>query len=96
MPPSEALSVVASSIILTSDLDSILAYARMQHFSCLLAIASIYLLMKQKAPISVEAPTGAKLTSAEAERTLDTFIIELSVVELKRRFHDLPPLPDRL
>jgi hypothetical protein len=52
--------------------------------------------MKQKAPISAETPTGAKLTSAEAERTLDTFIIELSVVELKRRFHDLPQLPERV
>jgi hypothetical protein len=50
--------------------------------------------MKQKAPISVSPLTGAKLTSAEAERTLDTFIIGLSVVELKRRFHDLPFLPE--
>jgi hypothetical protein len=52
--------------------------------------------MKQKAPISVRALNGAKLTSAGAERTLDTFIIELSVVELKRRFHGLPRLPDRM
>jgi hypothetical protein len=52
--------------------------------------------MQQKAPISASTLTGAKLTSAEAERTVDTFIIELSVVELKRRFHDLPYLPDRM
>ena len=50
----------------------------------------------EKAPASAETPTRAKLTSAEAERTLDTFIIELSVVELKRRFHDLPQLPYRM
>ena len=37
--------------------------------------------MKKKAPISAETPTGAKLTSAEAERTLDTFSIRHSVVE---------------
>jgi hypothetical protein len=52
--------------------------------------------MKQKAPANALTLTRAKLTSAEAERTVDTFIIRLSVVELKRRFHDLPFLPDRM
>jgi hypothetical protein len=51
--------------------------------------------MNQKAPISALTLTGAKLTSAEAERTLETFIIELSAVELNRRLHsDVPQLPD--
>jgi hypothetical protein len=49
----------------------------------------------QEAPISALTRTGAKLTSAEAERTLDTFIIGLSVVELNRRFHDLSQLQSR-
>jgi hypothetical protein len=52
--------------------------------------------MKQKAPASAETQTRAMLSAAEATRTLDTFIIGLSVVELKRRFHDLPFLPDRM
>jgi hypothetical protein len=52
-------------------------------------------LMKEKAPTDVSASTRAMLTAAEATRTLDTFIIGLSVVELKRRFHDLPFLQDR-
>jgi hypothetical protein len=50
----------------------------------------------KKAPTDVSAPARAMLTAAEAARTLDTFIIGLSVVELKRRFHDLPQLPDRM
>ena len=53
------------------------------------------LFMKEKAPDSVSAPARAMLTAAEAARTLDTFIVGLSVVELKRRFHDLSFLPDR-
>ncbi len=50
----------------------------------------------QETPISAETPTGAMLTAAEATRTLDMFIIRLQAVELKRRFHDLSFLPDRL
>jgi hypothetical protein len=53
--------------------------------------------MKQKAPTNALTLTGAKLTSAEAERTLDKFIIGLTAVELNRRFHsDVPQLPDRM
>jgi hypothetical protein len=51
--------------------------------------------MKQKAPISVEAPTGAVNPTAEAMETRNP-IIRLQAVELKRRFHDLPFLPDQL
>ena len=52
--------------------------------------------MKQKAPISVDALTGAMLTTAETVRTLDTFIIRLLAVNLKENHSDLPQLPDRL
>lgn len=51
--------------------------------------------MKLKAPISAETPTGAVITTAEAMETRNP-IIWLQAVELKRRFHDLPYLPDRM
>jgi hypothetical protein len=52
----------------------------------------------KKAPISAETLTGAKLTSAEAERTLDTFIIALSVVEPQQEIsrRDLPLMHSRM
>jgi hypothetical protein len=51
----------------------------------------------KKAPAETPISTRAKLTSAEAERTLDKFIIRRTAVELNRRFHsDLPFLPDRM
>ena len=49
--------------------------------------------MKQEAPISAETLTGAVIHTAEAARTRNP-IIRLQTVELKRRFHDLPQLPD--
>jgi hypothetical protein len=51
--------------------------------------------MKQEAPISVEAPTGAVITTAEAVATRDP-IIGLSAVDLKEIHSDLPQLPDRM
>jgi hypothetical protein len=51
--------------------------------------------MKQQTPASVEAPTGVFIRTAEAARVLNS-IIRLQAVELKRRFHDLPQLPDRM
>jgi hypothetical protein len=50
--------------------------------------------MKQQTPISVLALTGVPICTAEAAQ-VRTYIIRLSVVELKERFHDLPQLPDR-
>jgi hypothetical protein len=51
----------------------------------------------KKAPTETPISTGAMLTTAEAVRTLDTFIIRLSAVNLNRRNHsDLPQLPDRM
>jgi len=49
--------------------------------------------MKTKAPISAETPTGATICTAEAAQVLNPSI-RLLAVELKRRFHDLPQLPD--
>src|ERR1700676_4591760 len=53
------------------------------------------MVVKKKAPISAETPTGATIHTTEAARTRNP-IIRLQAVELKRRFHDLPQLPDRL
>jgi hypothetical protein len=48
--------------------------------------------MKQKAPISVEAPTGAVVRTAEAARVSNSSI-RLLVVNFNRRFHnELPGL----
>ena len=60
--------------------------------------ASIYLLMKQKAPASVEALTRAvSIRIAEADTDRRKPIIELQAVELNRRFHsDLSFLPNRM
>jgi hypothetical protein len=44
--------------------------------------------MKQKAPISVEAPTGAVITTAEAVATRKT-IMDLLAVDLKEIHSDL-------
>jgi hypothetical protein len=51
--------------------------------------------MKNKAPISVEAPTGAEIRTAEAERTLNP-IIRLLAADLKEIRYDVPQLPDRM
>ena len=51
--------------------------------------------MKQKAPTSVEALTGAVIRTAEAARVLNSSI-RLLTVDLKRRLHDLSQLPDRV
>ena len=52
--------------------------------------------MKQKAPISVEAPTGAAIRTTEAERVLNSSI-RLLVVNFKRRFHnELPGLQSEM
>jgi hypothetical protein len=50
--------------------------------------------MKQKAPTNALTLTGAPIRTAEAARVLNSSI-RLLAVELKRRFHDLPFLPDR-
>ncbi len=50
----------------------------------------------KKAPTETPISNGAMLTTTEVERTLDTFIMRLRGVELKRRFHDLPQLPYRM
>ena len=51
--------------------------------------------MKQKAPISVEALTGAVITTAEAIATRK-FIMGFLAVDLKEIHSDLPFLPDRM
>lgn len=51
--------------------------------------------MKQKAPVSVEAPTGAVITTAEAAVTCKS-IIGFLAVDLKEIHGDLPQLPDRM
>ena len=56
--------------------------------------ASIHLGMKSKAPISVEAPTGAVNPTQPKPRRTCKPSMRLQAVELKRRFHDLPYLPD--
>ena len=48
--------------------------------------------MQQKAPISVEALTGAVITTAEAAMTCKP-IIGFLVVDLKEIHSDLPQLP---
>jgi hypothetical protein len=53
------------------------------------------MLKKQKAPASASTLTGASFCTAEAAQ-VHTFIIALQAVELNRRFHDLPFLPDRM
>jgi hypothetical protein len=51
--------------------------------------------MKQKAPINVEALTGATIRTAEAAQTRNLSMWH-SVADLKRRFRDdMPQLPDR-
>ena len=50
----------------------------------------------KKTPTRTPILTGAKLTSAEAERTLDKFIIRQTAVDLKEIHHDVPQLPDRM
>jgi len=51
--------------------------------------------MKQKAPISVLALTGAVDRTAEAARVRNS-IIRLQAANLKRILSDLPLLPDRM
>jgi hypothetical protein len=51
--------------------------------------------MKYEAPINVEALIGAVVSTAEAAEPCNS-IIRLQAVELKRRFHDLSFLPDRM
>jgi hypothetical protein len=51
--------------------------------------------MKQKAPASVEAPTGAVITTAEAAMTCKP-IIGVLAVDLKEIHSDLPFMPDRM
>jgi hypothetical protein len=52
--------------------------------------------MKQKAPISVEAPTGAVVRTAEAARVSNSSI-RLLVVNFNRRFHnELPGLQSEI
>jgi hypothetical protein len=45
-----------------------------QLFSCMLAKQALYLLMKKKAPISAETPTGAVDRTAEAARVRNSII----------------------
>jgi hypothetical protein len=53
-------------------------------------------IMKQKAPVSVEAPTGAVIRTAEAARVLNSSI-RLLVVNFNRRFHnELPGLQSEM
>ena len=51
--------------------------------------------MENKAPISVSAPTGAVITTAEAAVTCK-LIIRLQAVDLKEIHSDVPQLPDRM
>ena len=51
--------------------------------------------MKLMAPISVSAPTGAEITTAEAAMTCK-LIIGFLAVDLKEIHSDLPFLPDRM
>jgi hypothetical protein len=51
--------------------------------------------MKNKAPISVEAPTGAVNPTAEAMETRNP-IMGFTAVDLKEIHSDLPFLPDRM
>lgn len=53
---------------------------------------------KEKALTETPISIRAKLTSAEAERTLDTFIIALSVVEPQQEIsrRDLPLMHNRM
>jgi hypothetical protein len=51
--------------------------------------------MKQKNPISVEAPTGAVIITAEAAMTCNA-IVGLPAVNLKEIHSDLSQLPDRM
>jgi hypothetical protein len=51
--------------------------------------------MNNNAPITARTVTGAVIRTAEAARVLNSSI-RLQAVELKRRFHDLPFLPDRM
>jgi hypothetical protein len=51
--------------------------------------------MKQKAPASVEAPTGAVIATAEAVATIN-LSMRLPAVNLKEIHSDLPQLPYRM
>jgi hypothetical protein len=51
--------------------------------------------MKQKAPTSVEALTGAVITTAKAMATRIS-IMGFSAVDLKEIHSDMPQLPDRV
>jgi hypothetical protein len=51
--------------------------------------------LQLKAPVEVAPPSRAVNCTAEAIQ-VRTSIIRLQAVELKRRFHDLPQLPDRM
>jgi hypothetical protein len=51
--------------------------------------------MKNKAPVNVEALTGAVIRTAEAVRTVNS-IIRLLAVTLKENHSDLSQLPDRM
>ena len=48
-----------------------------------------------KAPVEAATSSRAVITTAEAMETRNP-IIRLQAVELKRRFHDLSQLPDRM
>ena len=50
--------------------------------------------MKQKTPTDALTPTGAVNPPQPKLKQTRNPIIRLQAVELKRRFHDLPQLPD--
>ena len=58
-------------------------------------LLAVLLAMKLMAPISVSAPTGAEITTAEAAMTCK-LIIGFLAVDLKEIHSDLPQLPDRM
>jgi hypothetical protein len=52
--------------------------------------------MKQKAPISAETPTGARIRTVEAERTRQAHYPAFGCGSQEEIHHDLPQLPDRM
>src|ERR1019366_6666651 len=83
-----AESVITVSYMLRASM-SILA-PRKKIFVDYLPRASIEWTMKQKAPISVEAPTGAEIRTAEAERTVQPHYRPSSVRSQGDFTDDLP------
>ncbi len=67
------------------------------HYSSVLTTAALAVSMdmKQKAPVSVRALTGASNRTAEAARVLNSSIRQ-SAVNLKENHSDLPQLPHGL